>query len=605
MKPESEPSLPFVLLCESDPATLQELQDLLAPLAREVLAVPSARTAIFEFSRRRPDILVTDMSIQGGMDGIELTRNVRAISPDVPVLLLTDMDCGMDSGEHLRKALAIGVNEYLVKPVDPQTLAPAFGRLSRTLYARQELERQRKLNEQMLDANPNPTALVASDTGLVRACNPVARSLGFAVGESCPPGLVPTELLNLLSHMGEHGAKPFRKPPDMEIESQGRSWLLHWAPVGTGRVLLTLSDITSRKAAEKALREESRRLSDVIFGTGAGTWEWNVQTGDLAFNERWAQIIGYTPEELRPANIDTWTRLVHPDDLKSADESLNRHLSGESEQYECECRMRHKNGDWIWILDRGRVTRRAADGSPLLLSGTHMDISERMKITQFREDVERITRHDLKTPLSAFTALPELLLMDDNLTEEQRESLRLIREAGQRMLGMINLSLDLFKMETGTYSLPQEVFPLSSPLAKALSGMRALTRAHDVGIKAPPPEDAEDIFLCGDEDLLVSLLENLIKNALEASPMGGSVELRTSAADGKLTLTLRNAGTVPEDVLPRFFEKYATSGKKHGTGLGTYSALLVATAHGGELALDTSEPGHTTLRLTLPLVGAQ
>ncbi len=596
MAAQTDHPRPSVLLCEDDPISLLDLKHSLTPLASEVVAVSSGRTALFEFSRRRPDVLITDVNMPG-MDGIELAGAVRAISPDVPVLLVT----ALDDGEHLRKALAIGVSEYLVKPVTPAALAAALGRVSRTLHARQELERQRKLNEQMLEANPNPTALVATGSGLVRACNPKARGLGFVPGGPCPEELMPDGLLEALRHMGEHGGESCLYGPSREVRSLGRSWLLHWAPVGADLVLLTLADITSRKAAEDALREESRRLSDVIFGTGVGTWEWNVQTGEVAFNERWAQIAGYTLEELAPVSIDTWVRLVHPEDLERSNQQLAQHFSGETEQYDCECRMRHKDGGWVWIQDRGRVTRRTPDGKPLFISGTHMDIGERKKVEQFREDVERITRHDLKTPLSAFTALPDLLLQDDNLTGDQRESLRFIRDAGLRMLGMINLSLDLFKMETGAYSLPPDVFPLSAPLDRALAGVRTLARTFGAELAMLPGADIHELSVRGDEGLLVSLLENLLKNALEASPQGGRVELRAQTGNGSLTLAIRNAGTVPEDILPRFFEKYATSGKKHGTGLGTYSARLVARAHGGELTLDTGEPGHTTLRLTLPL----
>lgn len=100
---------------------------------------------------------------------------------------------------------------------------------------------------------------------------------------------------------------------------------------------------------------------------------------------------------------------------------------------------------------------------------TAVDITQRVKVEQFRDDVERITRHDLKTPLSAFTAVPDLLLMDDNLTEQQRIYIQLIQDAGVRMLGMINLSLDLFKMEIGKYQLPEKQIDFVAVLRQALS----------------------------------------------------------------------------------------------------------------------------------------
>lgn len=127
-------------------------------------------------------------------------------------------------------------------------------------------------------------------------------------------------------------------------------------------------------------QQQSRRLAEVIWGTNIGTWEWNVQTGELSVNERWADIVGYRLEELAPVSIATWEALTHPDDRKHSDEMLQRCFGRESENYECEVRMRHRNGDWVWVLDRGRVVEWTADGQPLRMSGTHLEITARKQL---------------------------------------------------------------------------------------------------------------------------------------------------------------------------------------------------------------------------------
>jgi PAS domain S-box-containing protein len=124
-------------------------------------------------------------------------------------------------------------------------------------------------------------------------------------------------------------------------------------------------------------RVMERRLSDVITGTNIGTWEWNVRTGEAVFNERWAQIVGYTLAELEPGNIQTWMRLVHPDDLKLSNAMLERCIAGEVDYYNIQCRMCHKDGHWVWVHNRGRVVSRTSEGKPLLMSGSQSDISER------------------------------------------------------------------------------------------------------------------------------------------------------------------------------------------------------------------------------------
>ena len=136
-----------------------------------------------------------------------------------------------------------------------------------------------------------------------------------------------------------------------------------------------LSDQSPIKQLELALTDQRRRLGYVIEGTGAGTWEWNVQTGETRFNERWAEMLGYRLGELVPVSIDTWTRLAHPDDLERSNDLLRRYFAGETERYECEARMRHKDGHWVWVADRGRVFEWSDDGKPLWMYGTHLDIT--------------------------------------------------------------------------------------------------------------------------------------------------------------------------------------------------------------------------------------
>ncbi len=158
-------------------------------------------------------------------------------------------------------------------------------------------------------------------------------------------------------------------------------------------LLLTLSDITEEKLAEEARREEQRRLNFVIEGSRLGTWEWNLQTNETVFNEIWAEIIGYTLDELTPYNLETWERLTHPEDLARAQQALTKCIAGETPDYECELRMRHKDGHWVWILDRGRVMTWDAHGKPLLMFGTHSDITPRKLMQEDRERLlERVTQ---------------------------------------------------------------------------------------------------------------------------------------------------------------------------------------------------------------------
>ena len=150
---------------------------------------------------------------------------------------------------------------------------------------------------------------------------------------------------------------------------------------------ILLVEIEERLQAKNALFVEKQRLADIIEGTNLGTWEWNVQTGETIFNDRWAEIIGYTLEEISPISIETWMKFAHPDDLKLSGELLEKHFKGDSATYEFESRMKHKRGDWVWVLDRGKVHTWDTDGTPLLMSGTHQEITDRKRAAKFETEL--------------------------------------------------------------------------------------------------------------------------------------------------------------------------------------------------------------------------
>lgn len=129
----------------------------------------------------------------------------------------------------------------------------------------------------------------------------------------------------------------------------------------------------------QALRDSERRANAIIKGTGIGTWEWNVQTGEAVFNERWANICGYTLSELEPISISTWLDLAHPEDLQESEKRLDAHFRGELPEYDFRCRMKHRKGHWVWVHDRGQVIEWTRDQKPLMMYGTHADITAEME----------------------------------------------------------------------------------------------------------------------------------------------------------------------------------------------------------------------------------
>ena len=145
---------------------------------------------------------------------------------------------------------------------------------------------------------------------------------------------------------------------------------------------------------EKRVKEQKARLENVIESTRLGTWEWNVQTGEVILNERSAEIIGYTLDEIVPVSNKTWIAKAHPDDYIRAYELLKLHFSGDMEYFECETRMKHKNGRWVWVLNKGKVIEWEKDNKPLRMFGIYMDVTEK------KEMYEKIQELSIRDPLT-------------------------------------------------------------------------------------------------------------------------------------------------------------------------------------------------------------
>ena len=137
-----------------------------------------------------------------------------------------------------------------------------------------------------------------------------------------------------------------------------------------------VEDVTQRRIVERALQQKHQRLSHIVDSTRLGTWEWNVQTGEVIFNARCAEIIGYSVEDFHLLSMRTWIDAVHPDDLKISAELLDRHFADVNVDYECEVRIRHQKGHLVWVRSHGSVMTWTNDGKPEWMFGTHEDITQ-------------------------------------------------------------------------------------------------------------------------------------------------------------------------------------------------------------------------------------
>ena len=237
-----------------------------------------------------------------------------------------------------------------------------------------------------------------------------------------------------------------------------------------------------------------------------------------------------------------------------------------------------------------------------LHSQLQADYDEMMETERLKEDVERITRHDMKGPLAGIIGLIQGLGNATNLTDDQREEIRMVEETALQVLDMINLSNELFKIETGRFVLKPQVVMVAQVVRRIAELVRRTFAVKNLTIAVATPHGVADeqLMAIGDPMLCYSLFQNLLKNACEAAPENSTVTV-TLHTGAPMRITLENQGTVPVAIRDTFFEKFATAGKQGGTGLGTYSARLLIQAQNGSIAMETSdEKNQTRITLTLP-----
>ena len=267
------------------------------------------------------------------------------------------------------------------------------------LAARRELAASEQ-RYRLLAENATDFVIFAGVDGAVRWISPSAqRLLGWrledVVGQPGESFMHPDDVREIDQHADEPSG--YTSTHRVRIRTAQGTW--HWfqasskpvyddAGVLTGRVT-GFQDVQSETEAREQLRHAHERLELVLDSSRFGLWDWDMRTGQTVFNQRWAQILGYDLAELTPTSIETWYALAHPDDLPISQAGLDAHAAGEMDYYDVIVRMRHKEGHWVWVRDRGRIVERDDRGNPVRMTGTHEDVTAFKQATEALEASEQ------------------------------------------------------------------------------------------------------------------------------------------------------------------------------------------------------------------------
>ena len=334
-------------------------------------------------------------------------------------------------------------------------------------------------------------------------------------------------------------------------------------------------------------------------------------------NPRYRQLTGYSAEELLGRSFLT---VVPP-----AEQANLKHLHDEfmGQRYELA-------GQWEIVTRSGRTVPILAsaayiidvDGRPKKITFVvdiseirdtqarlEAEIEERRRLEQMREEVERVMRHDLRNPIDGIRTAADYLLQED-LDERSAEFVRLMYDAAVRARTRIDNSLAYTRMQRGEYRIRRERVNGVQLVRDALASVEETRAAFRVEVvpwyRDRPLSAVFDVEMWGENGFLTDAVTNLVRNAIEASGEGDTISVvvddTLTMPDGTpaVTVSVLNPADVPAEIRDTLFDAYVTHGKSGGTGLGTYTARLVATAHGGDIVVETGQGSGTTMRLIVP-----
>ncbi len=363
--------------------------------------------------------------------------------------------------------------------------------------------------------------------------------------------------------------------------------------------------VENRLAVEEKLRENELKYRLLANNVHDVIWTMDTSLRFTYFSPSVTALLGYSPEEVLRLPMETCVPSEYITIFKESVLKLRKlWKQGRHDVIqvlEIPCNAKDDSLVWVEMTCSPLVEE---DGGVRGIVGVARDITQRKLLEFHKNNVDRLIRHDLKQPLAGVIALPEVVIMSGEVSERNRNILLMIQKAGNKMLYMIDASIGMYKLEAGSYVYNPQTIDLLDDIKAIEAELSVYSEPRDVSIHlvvdGAPYEQGHKLEIMADKALFPFMVSNLLKNAIEASPARETVTVSIDS-NGPLRIVFHNMGVVPAGVREHFFDKYVTFGKREGTGLGTYSALIIAKAHGGDVSMETSEEKGTLVTVVIPL----
>ncbi len=367
------------------------------------------------------------------------------------------------------------------------------------------------------------------------------------------------------------------------------------------------------------LAQSEERFDLAMRGANDGVWDWDLRDGTVYYSPRWKEMLGYADYQISD-DPNEWRERLHPDDRESVLRGLDEHIKGNVGKFESIHRLRHADGSYRWILSRGQ-TLRDGDNQPYRIVGTHVDITAQK---QTEEALANITRqlqdeqdrrlqaerlacvgeisasiaHEIRNPLSSIINSLELLGNEKVTDEERGNVIEIVDDETRRLQRILEEFLNFARLKPAEIS-PHDADALLRETAEAFALSNEDPDAR-VQIKLDFRPGLKKVYCDGDQ--MRQVVWNLMLNAVQAMPDGGTVTVFTAESGDRLKIGLRDTGAgVPAELRDKLTRPFV-SGREDGTGLGLSIVQRILVQHGTELHIDTKSGNGTEMAFDLKQV---
>lgn len=379
--------------------------------------------------------------------------------------------------------------------------------------------------------------------------------------------------------------------------------------------------LSLNKEMELKLHENETRLKLASEVARIGTFEMNLQDNIIIVDDISLDMLGYVHSELNPITFSSCMKLIHPDDIDMVNEQTKKYLTGEIDFFECEQRMKHKNGDWVWINTRGKAIELDNLNNPIRILGIHIDITKRKKAEEIElllkeKEREEIIKneffanisHELRTPVNVIYSAIQLecnYISNLDITQILKYN-KTIKQNCLRLIRLINNIIDITRIETGFFK-PEFKIENIVRLIENIT-LSVISYAEMKHITIVFDTEYEELYVSCDPNLIERIILNLLSNSVKYGNENGILEVNIYKEEGFVNISVKDNGIgIPENLHNKVFERFqqvdkSMSRNTEGSGIGLSLVKSLVEIHKGTISLKSKLNQGTEFLIRLPIV---